>query len=339
MPLSISATKQFILTRTLQYLATILSSVSITYVIVKAMPVNALEAMLEEITRLGQVMDPESLKILRQTFYEMFGMSESPLEAYWKFLVRVFSFNFGPSLISYGTRADELIFARLPWTIGLLLVTILISWIVGNLLGIIAGYSPEKRLSKMLESVAITVYPIPYYILALLLVFIFAYCLRIFPMGGGMSIVSEQITLDVIINIIWHSTLPALSMVIPGALGWGFLSSKVLSTNIRVEDYVRFAELRGVPHSIILKRYVLRNILPPQITNLAMSLGGIFNGALLTEIIFAYPGVGSLLYRAILCGDLNTLMGIAIFSIIGVTTAAFLLDLIYPLLDPRVRYR
>lgn len=337
--MKVSALQKYILTRTVQYIATVFSGVTLTFLIMKAMPVNALESMLQNILRMGQVMDPDSLIILRKTFYEIFGIGESPIETYFKFLQRVFTFNFGPSIISYPTPAGDLVFMRLPWTIGLLSVSTLTSWTIGNISGALAGFFSNRRFSRVLESVAITLYPIPYYIMALILVTVFAYAIRLFPQGGGLSILSEQITLEVVINVIWHSILPALSLILPGALGWAFLSSRTLSLQTTVEDYVNFAELRGVPNKQILKKYVLRNIMPPQITNLALALGGIFGGALLTEIVFAYPGVGTIVYSAVFAGDINTLMAVVFLSILGVSTAVYLLDLLYPLLDPRIRHR
>lgn len=339
MKLKISGLTKYIFFRTIQYLATIFSGVTITFFIVKAMPVNAVEAMLASIIRMGQVMDPAGLMVLRKTFYELLGIGGSPWETFFIFLKRVFTFDFGPSIISYPTPASEMVFLKLPWTIGLLSISTLISWIIGNILGVISAYFRSRRFSKVLESVAITLYPIPYYIMALVLIMLFAYFIRIFPQGGGMSIISERLTLEVILNIIWHSILPALSIIIPEALGWAFLSSRALSIQVMVEDYIDFAELRGVQKNQILKKYLLRNILPPQITNLALTLGGIFNGALLTEIIFAYPGVGSLVYLAVYRGDINTLISVVFFSILVISTAIYLLDLLYPLLDPRIRHR
>jgi len=337
--LKVSGLARYVLFRTIQYLATVISGVTSVFLIMRAMPVNALESMLSNILRMGEVHDPQNLIVLRKTFYEILGVSESPLEAYLKFIIRVFTFNFGPSMVAYPTPAGELVFIRLPWTIGLLSITTLISWIIGNVMGTLSGFFRSSRLSKFLESVAIVLYPIPYYILAIVLVTLFAFIFRIFPAGGGSSIISRQLTFDVIINILWHATLPALSLVLPGALGWAFISSKTLASQTMVEDYIVFAEMRGIPKVQILRKYVLRNILPPQITNLALSLGGIFGGALLTEIVFAYPGVGSIVYTAVYFGDINTLMSVLFFSILAISTAVYLLDLLYPLLDPRIRYR
>jgi len=331
---------KYIAERTIVYIATIFSGVTLTYLIVKAMPVDAVENILfGMITSVGAVYDPESVILLRKNLYEIFGIGGSPIESYLIFLRRVFAFDFGPSTIAYPTPASELVFNRLPWTVGLLLASTLITWTTGNLLGVIAGYFKDRKFARILEGIAITLYPIPYYIMALILIFLFAYLLRIFPLGGGLSIIPEKFDLQLVLNILWHSLLPAASLILPGALGWAFLSSRTLTMQTLTEDYTRYAEVRGLPGSHILKRYVLRNILLPQTTVLALSLGGIFGGALLTEIIFTYPGVGSIAYRAIFSGDIYTLMAVLFLSMIGVATGTYLLDLLYPLIDPRVRYR
>ncbi|MBS7634665.1 ABC transporter permease [Candidatus Bathyarchaeota archaeon] len=332
---------EYLATRTIMYFATIFSGITLTYLLVKAMPVDAVENIIFGLTQtVAGVYDPQSINKLREDLYEIFGLTgKSPLEDYLIFIRRVFTFNFGPSFISFPTPAFELVLRRLPWTIGLLSVSTAITWITGNLLGTIAGYFRTKKFTKVLESIAISLYPVPYYIMALILMLLFAFLIPIFPLGGGISVIPESINLELILNIIWHSLLPALSLILPGALGWSFLSSRTLTLEVLSEDYTRYAEFRGLPGKYVLRRYVLRNILVPQVTVLALSLGGIFSGALLTEVIFAYPGVGSLAYRAAFAGDINTLMAVLILSMIAVSTAIYLLDLLYPLVDPRIRYR
>jgi len=330
---------KYIVVRTIIYLATIFSGVTITFLLVKAMPVDAIENILFGITQVGQVYDPETLILLRKTLYEMFGVGENPLESYFLFLRRVFTFDFGPSIISYPTPAKELVFRRLHWTVGLLSVSTIVSWLLGNVLGVLAGYMSHKRFAKILEAVAITLYPMPYYIMALILLIAFAFLIPIFPLGGGTSVIAQGLTLEAILDMIWHSLLPALSLIIIGALGWSFLSSRTLTMQTLAEDYIGYAEVRGLPGNHILRRYILRNILVPQMTMLGLGLGGIFSGALLTEVVFTYPGVGSIAYRAIYSGDLNTLMAVVFTSMIAVASATYLLDILYPLIDPRVRYR
>jgi len=332
---------EYIASRTLFYVATLFTAVTLTYVLFKAMPVDAVENIIFGMTSaVGAVYDPKAVMQLRRDLYELFGLGGgSPVESYLVFLRRVFTFNFGPSFISFPTPALELVLYRLPWTIGLLTTSTIVTWTLGNLLGVIAGYFRTGRFGRVLEGVAITLYPIPYYIMALVLILVFAFLIPIFPLGGGTSVIAEELTLEVILNIIWHSLLPALSLIIPGALGWFFISARTLTMETLSEDYTKYAQIRGLPEGHIIRRYVLKNILVPQTTMLALSLGGIFSGAILTEVIFAYPGVGMLAYRATFSGDLNTLMAVLLLSMLAVATAVYVLDLLYPLLDPRIRHR
>jgi len=290
-------------------------------------------------TAQGQVYDPKALIALRKSLYELFGLTGSVMEQYFKYLYRFFVMDYGPSIIAFPTPAKDIIMNRLPWTIGLLGFSTVIAWVVGNIIGTLTAFFEGSRISKLLESVAVVIYPIPYYIMALILVYLFAFLIPIFPLTGGAGIISGQFTIEVIVDLIRRSMLPALSIIITGALGWWFLSSRTLTINVLSEDFSVYAELRGLPRTHILRKYVLKNILLPQVTALGLSLGMIFSGALLTEIIFAYPGLGELMYRAVSTGDYATAIGVLSFSILGVATATYILDIIYPLIDPRVRYR
>ena len=137
-------------------------------------------------------------------------------------------------------------------------------------------------------------------------------------------------------SVLLHSILPLLSLVLVGIGGW-FMGMRALVSNIVTEDYVAYAELGGVSPQRILRSYVMRNALVPQVTGLAMSVGGIFNGAIITEQVFGYPGIGSLLIDAVHAGDYSLVLGIGTVSIVAVATAVLMIDLLYPLLDPRAR--
>jgi peptide/nickel transport system permease protein len=130
--------------------------------------------------------------------------------------------------------------------------------------------------------------------------------------------------------------LPALSLILIGVGSW-FLGMRSLVSNVVTEDYVIYAELAGVDSRRILTSYVMRNALIPQVTGLAISLGGIFNGAVITEKVFGYPGVGSLLVDAVYAGDYGLVLGVTTISILGVSIGVLVIDLLYPLLDPRVK--
>lgn len=330
---------KYIALRTFFYIFTIFVALTVIFFLIRLAPGNPIENIIELMLSQGSVYDPEAINMLRNSLYEMFGLKGSLFEQYINFMRRLLVFDFGPSLSNFPTPAIELIMMRLPWTIGLLSMTTIISWMVGNLLGALAGFFERSKFSKILQGIALTLYPIPYYVMALVMIFLFTYLIPLFPLSGGISILSEKITLEVITNLIWHAMLPALSLIIIGTLGWWFMSSRTLTINTKTEDFVTYAEIRGVSENRILRKYIIRNILMPQVTALGLALGSIFSGALLTEVIFAYPGLGDLLWRAINARDYNTIMGVTSLSTIAVATATYILDLIYPLIDPRVRYK
>lgn len=329
---------KFALERITLFFVTIVFAISITYGLLRLMPVDAVENIVAQISVQGLVYDPIALNALKSQLYEIFGLTGSPWEQYFRYLKSAFTLDFGPSILAFPTPVRDLIARFLPWTIGLLLMAVLISWTVGNILGMIASLREGSKLSKILQGIAVTLYPIPYYVKALVLIFIFAYLIPVFPLGGS-SLYVEKIDLSTIASLLKVMALPALSIVIVSALGWWFLSSRTLTLRVMTEDYVEHAIMRGLPWSLIVRRYVLRNILLPQVTALGLALGGIFSGAIITEAIFAYPGLGLLLFRAISTGDFSTALGIVTLSIYGVSLGTLLLDLLYPLLDPRVRHR
>ena len=227
----------------------------------------------------------------------------------------------------------------MPWTLGLLLTSILISWVLGNFLGGLASYYPNNGLIRIVDVLSQAVRPIPYYIMALVLLVMFAYVFPIFPFSGAYPPGTHvEFSFNFLLTVIWHSILPALSLVAVGIGGW-FIGMKSLTSNIISEDYVVYAENAGLRERTILFDYVMRNAMLPQITGLALQLGLIFNGALIMEVVFGYPGMGMLTLQAVMANDYTLIMGIAIFSIIGVATSVLILDLLYPLFDPRVRHQ
>jgi peptide/nickel transport system permease protein len=229
-----------------------------------------------------------------------------------------------------------LILRALPWTVGLLSISTLLAWAIGNFLGGLAGYYQKSRILKALGIVAMALHPMPYYVVALLLLIFFGYLWPILPIAGGASMnLDRGFSAEFILSVIQHSILPAMSLVLVGIGSW-FLGMRALASNIVTEDYVTYAELAGVKRPRIVTSYVMRNALVPQVTGLAMSLGAIFNGAVITEKVFGFPGVGTLLVDAVYAGDYGLVLGVATISIVGVSTAVLIIDLVYPLLDPRV---
>ncbi|MBC7809926.1 MAG: ABC transporter permease, partial [Burkholderiales bacterium] len=146
------------------------------------------------------------------------------------------------------------------------------------------------------------------------------------------------LTWEYLSSVIHHSFLPAVSLII-GATAFRFIIAKALTSTERSSDYVQYAEMAALPKHKILFSYIVRNTMLPQVTDLGLSLGAVFEGAIITEVVFGYPGLGYVLVNAINSADYNVIMGVTLLSVVGIATASLLVDLSYPLFDPRVRYR
>jgi len=267
----------------------------------------------------------------------LYGLDKSLFEQYAVYWSRLLQGDLGPSFGNFPRPVSDIIATSLPWTIGLLCAATFISWVSGVLLGALAGYYHDRTWAQLLERVVVVVYPIPYLIIALVLMIIFAAWLQWFPLVGG-SRGEPGLTWNYIGSLLYFGFLPALSIVI-GATAFRFIMAKSLTTTEIASDYVQYAELAALPKRKIILYYVARNTMLPQVTDLALSLGAIFEGALITEVLFAYPGIGFVVYNAIYNGDYNVIMGVTLLSIIGVATASLIIDLLYPIFDPRVRLR
>lgn len=331
--------KRYLLPRIVQFLVVVFVGITIVFFVPRLTPVDPVQQVISRITAQGAFLDPAAVDAMRKSLTEMYGLEGNMFQQYFAFWGRLFKGDFGPSLFQFPTPVIDLIMISLPWTAGLLITTTIISWIIGNLLGGLAGYFKNKTWAKTLDNISMVLRPIPYYIFALLLLILFAYLIPIFPSAGGYS-VGRKIGFNwpFISDLLIHSFLPAMSLVILG-IAANFMTMKLIVSNIVAEDYVMYAKAGGLKESTIAFKYVIRNGLLPQITGLALSLGQIFGGALITEIVFSYPGLGTLLYGAINSGDYNLIMGVTSLSVVGIAGATLIIDLIYPLFDPRIRYR
>lgn len=322
--------------RILTWALTIWIGVTLTFLIPRMFPSDPVETMIGQIQSRSGQMDPAEMEALRRSLRIQFGLEGSLLEQYGTFIWKgLLHFDFGPSLMSYPTPVGEIIKNYLPYTLFLSLTTTVLAWLIGNYIGLQAGFRKDRRSSKIMEGIAICIYPIPYFIIALVLQIVFAFLLGWFPLQSNISSMGG---LGAFVgSLIRASMLPAISLLLAGT-GWWIISMKSLSSSIAEEDFVLFARYRGIPEKEIGKSYVLRNSILTQVTALAMSLGGAFGGSIMTEIIFGYPGVGTLVQKAVLQSDYNMILGCVTISIVAIATATLIVDLIYPFIDPRIRY-
>ncbi len=330
--------KRYLIPRLIQYFLVIFLGVTAVFFIPRFMPSDPVERTITQLRSMGSYLDPATMDEFMDDLTEMYGLEGSMIEQYGALWMRLFHGDFGVSFFQFPTPVSKLIGTALPWTAGLLLTTTFLSWTIGNIVGGLAGYFARKRWSRVLDTVAMVIRPLPYYIFAFALLLLLAYVVRWFPVAGGTDF-GRRVAFNwpFIKDVLRHSFLPALSLVVLGGAA-NFQIMKLIVQNVNAEDFVQYAKLGGVKESRIVSRYVIRNAMLPQITNLALSLGQIFSGALITEIVFSYPGIGTLLYNAIVTGDYNLIMGITLLSIVAITTAILIIDLLYPLFDPRVRH-
>jgi peptide/nickel transport system permease protein len=322
--------------RAVQLVAVIYVGITAAFFITKFSPINPVEQVLGRMTA-QSASSPEAIGAMRATLTEMYGIETPLFQQYWNFLQNAVGGDFGPSLLAFPTPAMTLVMRALPWTVGLLVTSSLVTWTLGNLVGGLAGYFQNSRLLKAFGVVAMGVQPIPYYIVAFLLLILFGFVWPVLPISGGFAInVQPGWNLEYIGSVLSHAILPVVSLVIVG-FGTTFLGMRALVSNIVTEDYVTYAELAGVRRGRIVGSYVIRNAAVPQLTALAMNLGGIFSGTVITEAVFNYPGLGSLLVDAVNAGDSTTVLAVATVSIAAVAVAIFVVDLLHPCLDPRVR--
>ena len=330
--------KRYLIPRLLQYFLVIWLGITVVFLIPRLTPNDPIMRVIGELRGRGSTLEPGAMDGIIHDLTEMYGLGGSWIDQYWAFWGRLIRGDFGVSFFQFPTKVNQLITTAMPWTLGLLLSTTAISWIFGNIIGGLAGYYSRKGWSRTLDAIAMVVRPLPYYIFAFTMLYLLTWIIRLFPISGGASMGAlPSFTWAYIKDVLWHATLPALSLAILGG-ALNFQTMKLIVQNVNSENFVQYAKLGGVTEDRIVDKYVIRNALLPQITGLALSLGQIFSGALITEIVFTYPGLGGLLYRAIINGDYNLIMGITVFSIVGITTAILIVDLTYPLFDPRIRY-
>lgn len=330
--------KKYLIPRLIQYVLVIFLGITAVFLIPRLTPSDPVARTIAQLRSMGSYLDPATVEAFIADLTEMYGLEGSMFDQYIAFWQRLFHGDFGVSFFQFPTPVSELISKSLPWTMGLLLMTTFLSWTIGNIVGGLAGYFSRSPWSRILDTVAMVVRPLPYYVFAFTLLVMFAYLVRWFPVSGGAALGRKPGWNWLFVkDVIWHSFLPALSLVVLGGAST-FQTMKLIVQNVNSENFVQYAKLGGVKESKIVGKYVIRNAILPQITGLALSLGQIFGGALITEIVFSYPGLGGLLYNAIITGDYNLIMGIISLSILAITTAILVIDLLYPFLDPRIRY-
>lgn len=325
-----------VIRRVLVFLVTVWVAASLNFLIPRLAPGDPVSMMVGRMQLQGRSI--QAGERLVEHYREMFGLDQSILVQYGKYLSATARLDMGYSLTSFPTPVMDIVGRALPWTIGLLTTTTLISFLLGTLLGALLGWRGTPRITQLLATPLIILAGIPYYLLAMLLLYVLAFQLRLFPIGGAARIgASHALSLSRIVDIVYHSILPALSVILVSVGGW-MISMRGMMVTVIGSDFLTLARAKGLRRRRIFLHYALRNAILPQITGLAISVGYIVSGAVLVEVVFSYPGVGFELYRAVGNADYTVIQGITFILVLSIATAVLILDLIYPWLDPRITY-
>ncbi|MEM1301170.1 MAG: ABC transporter permease [Pseudomonadota bacterium] len=328
--------RSYLINRLITLFLTIWIAATLIWIIPRLSPVDPADIMLGRMAAgAGSVANAdEMLAQLRASF----GLDQPLIIQYFKYIGNILVFDFGLSTASFPTEVSALIMRALPWTLGLMILSLIITFIIGNLLGALMVWEHSPKLAKVAIPAAMVFTSIPPILSGLLLMWIFAAKLQWFPLTGAYGLTVEPgWTWDFVQSVIWHGTLPAVSIVIV-TFGFWALGMRGLMITVQGEDYVTLAKAKGLKNRCILYRYMIRNAILPQITAFALKIGLLIAGQVLVERIFAYNGMGKLLYDAILDQDFPVIQGISYVIILMTALSVFLVDLIYPFIDPRIKH-
>lgn len=331
-------TIQYVLRRFGIFLLIIWTTATINFMVPRMAPGDPVQAMLGTMEAQGARVENSAEMI--NAFRARFGLDDPIWLQYLKYLFAMARFDLGYSLAYFPATVTSIIRTAMPYTIGLLTVTTLVTFTLGILAGALLVWHATPQALRWLITLFMVLAPIPYYLLAMVFIFVFSFWLGIFPHSGITTVgrvSSGGFDLRQVIDMIYHSILPALSIIVAGVGGWA-LGMRGMMVTVLGEDYLTLAEAKGLHDRRIFLRYALRNAMLPQFTGLAISLGFIVSGATIVEYLFSYPGMGYQLYRSITSSDYPMIQGITFFLVLSVASAIFVIDLLYPRLDPRISY-
>ncbi|MBT2594170.1 ABC transporter permease [Arthrobacter sp. ISL-72] len=322
---------RFILRRLGFYLIAFWVSITLNFLLPRFMPGDPVSRMF---ARTQDRMQPEQIEALRK----LLGVDDRPIwEQYVGYLHNMVTGQMGVSISRFPTPVTEVIASQVGWTLLLGGTALVIAAVVGNLLGILAAWRRGGAIDSALPPLLIFIGSFPYFWLAMGALYLFGVTLGWFPIRHAFSDTIEPgFSWEFMSDVGMHLVLPALTIVLVSVGGWMLgMRNTMIATN--AEDYITMAEAKGLRPGRIMFRYAARNAMLPSVTSFGMCLGFVVGGALLTEVVFAYPGVGYQLLNAVQGLDYPLMQGLFLTITAAVLLANFLVDILYVRLDPRVR--
>ena len=326
------------LIRRLLFLVMVIWAAStITFLIPRISPRNPVRERFGELARMGGF-TPTDLETIIASYSQKFGLNKPLWQQYVDYITSVARLDLGVSMNKFPKTVWALLMESLPWTTSLLFVTTVLSFVIGNLLGAVAAWPPAPKWLRTLATPFVLLMGVPPVLMGVFLLFFVAFKLKLLPMGSAYSIGRiPDWSFSFILDVLKHQILPALSLIL-GTLGSWVLSMRGMGITIHGEDYVTFAEHKGLSGVTIFRDYYLRNALLPQVTGLALAVGTMVTSGIVIEQFYGLPGIGSMLYDAIKVNDFLVIYGVVLFITIVIATLMVVVEMLYPLLDPRIRH-
>ncbi len=322
----------FILRRLGFYVVTAWVAITLNFLIPRLMPGNPVQVLF---SRIKHQISPAAVHAISLAFG--LNTSQGLLEQYWSYLDQLFHGNLGVSVTYFPSTVSTVIRTALPWTIALVGIATVLSFLFGTLLGILSAWRRGSRVVDSLLPITAFLSAVPYFWLGLVLLTVFAVELGWLPIAGGYSVdMTPSWSWEFISSALVHGILPAATIVISSIAGWLLGMRNMMITTLS-EDYVLLAEAKGLHQRRVLYTYAARNAILPNVASFALSLGFIVGGAILTEIVFSYPGIGYVLFQAVSNNDYPLMQGVFLIITFMVLLANLLADVCYVVLDPRTR--
>ena len=328
---------RLIIKRILFLILVMWSASTIVFFVPRLSETNPIRERFAELARTGGF-SPADLEAIIASYTAQFGLDQPLIQQYWAYMGQIMRLDFGYSLNRYPSTVMDLIMQAIPWTLSLLLVTTILSFVIGNLLGALSAWPRAPAWVRAVATPFILLTGVPPVIMGVLLIFFVGFRLQWLPLGGAYSIgiVPDWSSFAFWMDLLRHQILPGLALTLGSVGGW-VLSMRGMGITIQGEDYVTFAEHKGITPGRIFRDYYLRNTLLPQATGLALALGTVVTSAIIVEGLFGLPGIGTALNNAIRSNDFPVIYGIVLFITAAVATIMVLMEFVYPLLDPRIR--
>lgn len=343
-------TLSYILSRAGWYFVTFLAAVTINFFLPRLGPANPVDIIM---AKAGAGLDSEAAREKEEAYLKEFGLVEinadgsivrdeagkpvktSMFDQFLRYLGMVVQGDLGTSFLNYPKKVTEIIAAAIPWTLALQIPTIIFGWIIGNVLGALAAYK-RGVFDKVIFPLALLFNSVPFFAFGMILVYIFALQMPMFPaIGGYAGSMIPNFSFEFFASVAYHYVLPFFSifLILAGGQAIGMRSMCIYELGT---DYIKYAKWLGMKESKVVI-YMFRNAMLPQLTGLALQLGIMVGGALITEMIFSYPGLGMAVLTAIQGNDYPLIQGCTLLTTVCVLVANFSIDILIGFLDPRVK--